>query len=169
MTANKLQMVVMATACIALAACVNKEGWPNLSDRLPDTKERNRVIERANPSLEPRPQDMEPQTLQSANKLIADVKQASEALKLEFEDALNVARINAPNAGTDATKQEFAHLWFEAQLALTRLSQTANRLDPLLFNAAIKDSLIQSTAKQEKLAIDTYVVAMRQELGSLKP
>lgn len=169
MAVIRRQIATVVTACLFVGACVSRDGWPNLSDKLPDTAERSRVIERVDPSVAPRPQDIEPQTPQTASSLIADVKQASEALKLEFEKALNTVRMNATQTGTDASQQEFAHLWFEAQLALTRLSQTANRLDPILFDSAMKDSPVQSAAKQEKLAIDTYVVAMRQELASLKP
>ena len=155
--------MLLLVSLMALAGCSSKSDWPKLSDKMPDPASRNRVIERADASVAPRAQDQAPTTLAEAEALFTAVTADIETARGSYAKALKAFSDSGPN---DSDK---VHLWLEAQLALTRLSQTASRLDVILFNEKLVSSQIGGHSLELKGRIDTEVIAARQSLAVQKP
>lgn len=156
----------LALSCLFLVAgCGSTSGnWPNLSDPLPDASERERVIERANPSANtasPAPARGNPMTKSVAIKLLT-------AVKADVENA-NKAYLSAKAAINTATGEEKGIAWHEAQLLLTRLSHTTNKLDSIIYAKKLKNEGFWTRALTFKTQQDEYVAAERQRLSALKP
>ena len=148
---------------MAFAGCSSTGDWPNLSDKMPDPATRTRAIERADPSIAPRVEEKVPTSLAEAEALLATVTTDAGAARETYVQALEVFN----NAGPD--NNDKVHLWLEAQLALTRLSQTISRLDVILFDDGLATSELGERAKAQKQDIDALVVAERQALAAAKP
>lgn len=162
-----------------LAGCsIGGGDWPNLSDPLPDPKDRERQIERAeaqapvDPNL-PLPasrpgmkgavpkaptEDTAPTTESEAATLLKDIK---ESLRLE---TLAYREAKAQISGAEG--EDLQDRWFAAQLALTRLSSTASRLDALIGFEAPE---IAAQANTEADILEKFIVAERQKLFETKP
>lgn len=157
---KKLQTLPSISLLLALAACSSNGSWPNLSDKMPDPSERERVFERADTSIEPRPADPAPTSEAEAARLVATI---SSDLANE-EQAYRAARLALDEADAGNRLQR----WRDAQLALTRLSITLSRLDPV-----IDMSDASSPAKAEASALHArlngFVVAERQYLTGRQP
>ncbi len=134
--------------------------WPNLSDRMPDPADRNRAIERADPSVTPRQQDTEPQTPAEAQELFVDVENALLTTRTAFDESWQRFR---------ETENATIHEWMEAQLALTRLSQTSSRLNIIIFNEALDGSPVHAQARALKDQIDSVVISARKQLADSRP
>ncbi len=161
-------LALLLFSLVALPGCSSNGDWPNLSDKMPDPASRNRAVERADPSVAPREQEQAPTTLAEAKTLLASVTADIEAAQEAYAQALkafNDSGTNDDGPGDD----EKVHLWLEAQLALTRLSQTASRLDVILFNENLAGSEIGGLSRTTKNRIDAQVVAARQSLAAKKP
>ncbi len=162
-----------------LSACSSSDkDWPNLSDKLPDASERERTPEgtdpasvtpSAKPAPPPRPvmtgdistppnDDPAPQSLSEANTLLEEIKKALREETLTYRQT--VAKL-----GT-AASEELQDIWFSAQLALTRLSRTASRLDPL---TELELPQIADAASTEAEIIERFVVGERQRLADSEP
>ncbi len=150
-----------------LAGCNSNGDWPNLSDKMPDPASRNRVIERADPSVTPREQDQVPASLTDAETLFATVSSDIETARQAFPLALEAFK-KSMQADSE-TASDRVHLWLETQLALTRLSQTTSQLDAILFNDALASSETGRRSREVKDRVDTEVIAARQSLASQKP
>jgi len=161
--------LLLLVSVAALPGCSSNGDWPNLSDKMPDPASRNRAVERANPSVTPRTQDTAPQTQEDARALVNSVVQDSETLGAEFEKIFRRVEEASLASDGDLTIETYRHLWFEAQLALTRFSQASSRLDSILFNTELDGSDVWKQASDRKKNIDAFVVAMRRGLASLKP
>ena len=142
------------------AACTRSGDWPNLSDKMPDPTERNRVIERAEPSTEPRPAPQAIVSEQDAIKLLSDTAAAIEAAEAEFNTAMNAWKQENGEARTN---------WMSAQVAVTRLSQTVSRLNDILFSEALNGTDTWQKATELKDRVDLLVISARQELGKSTP
>jgi len=158
-----LSLVLLA----ALPGCSSNGDWPNLSDKMPDPASRNRVIERADPSVTPREQDQPPASIEDAETLFNTIKADIETARSAFTLALEAFK-SSTQAGSD-TAEDKVHLWLETQLALTRLSQTASRLDAILFSDELATSETNRRSREVKDRIDAEVVAARQSLAAQKP
>lgn len=160
--ARPLPLVPMVFA-VALSACSSTDDWPNLSDTIPDPAARDRVIERVDPAIVPREQDQTPTSMAEAEALLDAVTTDTEAARQIYDRALD-AFTNSDPASSDQV-----HLWLEAQLALTRLSQTLSRLDVILFNDELAESVLGKRVRGEKQRIDSLIVAERQALAAARP
>jgi len=158
---------LLLVSLAVLSGCSSNGDWPNLSDKMPDPASRNRVIERADPSIAPREQDEVPTSLANAETLFDTVSSDIEAAQAAFALALE-AFVNSKQPDSD-TASDKVHLWLETQLVLTRLSQTASRLDAILFNDELATSETGRLSKEMKDRVDTEVVAARQSLAAQKP
>lgn len=158
-----------------LAACSGHDkDWPNLSDPLPKAEERERVDKSAvTPAEKPpapvRPvmsgaaasqpdEDSMPQNPEEAASLFDDIKKALREETLAYRQA--VAKLGS------ATDESLRDAWFSAQLALTRLSRTASRLDPLL---AMELPALHDEMASEAEIIERFVVGERQRLTESEP
>lgn len=162
-----------------VSACSSSDrNWPNLSDKLPDASERERTPEgtdptavtpSAKPAPPPRPamtggigtppgDDPAPQTVPEANILLEDIKKA-------LREETLIYRQTVAKLGT-AAREELQDIWFSAQLALTRLSRTASRLDPLTETDLPE---IAEAASAEADIIERFVVGERQRLADSEP
>jgi len=158
-----------------LAACSGQgKDWPNLSDPLPKAEERERVDPTAvtpaeKPPVPTRPvmsgaatslpnTDPVPESEEEAASLFDDIKKTLRSETLAYRQA--VAKLGS------TADEELKDAWFSAQLALTRLSRTASRLDPLLDMdlPALHDELVS-----EAEIIDRFVVGERQRLAESEP
>ncbi|WP_417450106.1 hypothetical protein [Kordiimonas sp.] len=170
-----LKYVSIFIALTALGACSHQDGeWPNLSDPLPDTADRNRpdtsaVTPNVKPPAPVRPalsgeaialpdKDPLPQSESAAMSLLDEIKKNLREETLAYRQA--VARLGT--ADTDKLQD----MWFSAQLALTRLSRTASRLDPLL---EMDMPTVKSAAEAEADIIERFVVGERQRLAESEP
>lgn len=147
----------------ALTACSSTDDWPNLSDKIPDPATRARVVERADPAVAPRTQDQTPTSMIEAEDLLATVTKDTAAARQIYDRALDAF------TKSDPTSTDRIHLWLEAQLALTRLSQTVSRLDAILFDETLANSTLGTRVRGEKQRIDSLIVAERQALAATKP
>lgn len=155
--------LLLLVSLTALSGCSSNSDWPNLSDKMPDPASRNRTVERADPSIAPRPQEQVPTTLAEAETLFAAVNADIASAQETYAQALATFRAARADDG------ERVHLWLEAQLALTRLSQTVSRLDVILFNENLAGSEPGLRSRATKARIDAQVVAARQSLAAQKP
>jgi len=154
-------LLLVSTA--AMSGCSSSGDWPNLSDKMPDPALRGRTVERADPSVTPRPQEQAPTTSAEAETLLAAVAADIASAQETYAQAVAAFRASGENNG------DSVHLWLEAQLALTRLSQTASRLDVILFNDNLASSELGLRSRAAKDRVDTQVVAARQALAAQKP
>lgn len=145
---------------LLLAACGSRDDWPNLSDKMPDPAERERVFERAEPSATDRAPDPAPTSESDALALVADVARA-----LAQERAL-YAETRAALEAADETGRRQA--WLDAQFALTRLSITLSRLTQVRLIER-DDSVARSEAQSLWDELDPYIAAERQALTRLEP
>lgn len=170
-----LKYVSIFSAMTLLAACSSGDKeWPNLSDPIPDAKERETVDKSAvtpaqKPPVPVRPAltgdvaalptgDPLPNTPSEAETLFEDIKKALREETLAYRQA--VAKLAA------VTGDELQDAWFSAQLALTRLSRTASRLDPLL---EMDLPTIHDDVASESEIIERFVVGERQRLTDSEP
>lgn len=163
MSPHRLIWAFSLISMTALAGCSSTGDWPNLSDKMPDPATRARVIERAGPSIVPREQDRVPTSTAEAEALLATVTIDVAAAQQTYSQALGAFK-NSGSADSDKV-----HLWLEAQLALTRLSQTISRLDAILFDETLAKSELGGRAKAQKQKTDALIVAERQALAAIKP
>ncbi len=158
-----------------LAACSSQDKeWPNLSDPLPDAKERERVdtstvTPAEKPPVPTRPalkgeatslpeNDPLPESPDEAATLFEDIKKSLREETLAYRQA--VAKL------ASATGEELQDAWFSAQLALTRLSRTASRLDPLM---EMELPELHDQVVSEAEIIERFVVGERQRLTESEP
>ncbi|WP_262692870.1 hypothetical protein [Kordiimonas aestuarii] len=171
-----LKYVSIFISLSVLGACSHKDdNWPNLSDPLPDTEARNKtetasITPSVKPPAPPRPvlsgeaaalpdaQDPVPQTADEASILLEDIKKALREETLAYRQA--VAKLGTVADG------DVQDAWFSAQLALTRLSRTASRLDPL---TELEMPRVKSEALTEADIIERFVVGERQRLADSEP
>ena len=136
--------------------------WPNLSDPLPDPASRERVVERAQPAPDRRVPDSLPASTAEAEALLQDIRDTVQNERQTYQDTLNGLQ-NSP-AGEAAILA-----WNGAQLALTRVSNSASRLEPLM---ALTEPAFNKTARAAKSLfdeVDGFVVAERQKLFASRP
>lgn len=157
--------LLLLSSLFFVSACSGTGGdWPNLSDPLPDASERERVLERAQPTKNSAPSTTErdnPMTVTVAIKLVTAVQADIENAQKKYLDV--------KNAITTAEGEEKEIAWHEAQLLLTRLSHTADKLDSIIYAKQMKSENVWARASQIKNTHDTYVAGERQKLNSLKP
>ncbi len=161
MAQKSLFLLILAFIMPLMAACSGGGDWPNLSDRMPDPAERNKVIERTDVTTTPRPIDEQPQSPQSAAALLANVQGDLDVMTVAFEAAMQTWR--------DGEEPEVRDLWMGAQLAVTRLSQTSSRLDTIILSEALDGSAVVAEALAVKAQIDETVAEARTELASKAP
>lgn len=154
------QSSIFVAILLAGTACTRPGDWPNLSDKIPDPAERSRVIERADPSSEPRPTPQVIGSEQDAAQLMSDVENSLVQLEAEFNTAMATWKQNDGEPRTD---------WMSAQVAVTRLSHAASQLDEILFSKPLEGSSTMREALTLKTRIDAMVIAARQELASNEP
>lgn len=174
------KFVSIFTATLLLSACTSGNGdWPNLSDPVPDPSEREREIVRSEipghiPSGKPAPPSRpaltgEASPAPTADQLPASEEEASDLLQA-IKEALRdetLAYRKAKARIADAEEGDaLQDAWFSAQLALTRLSRTASRLDTLL---ALEIPRIVAEATAEAQIMERFVVGERQKLFESKP
>ncbi|TNE67090.1 MAG: hypothetical protein EP335_01810 [Alphaproteobacteria bacterium] len=170
--------------CGLLAACAGKDSdWPTLAEPLPDASARERVAEAPLPREKPEVTHVtEPQTAMmlavpakpghvveerlpksalEAETMLTGIKEDLRADTLAYREA--VAKIG-PLAGDDRLDA-----WYDAQAALTRLSQTASRLDMLTESDLPDIASVAKAAGTEAGIMENFVVGERQRLASLKP
>jgi len=151
-----------AVLCSALTGCSSLSGnWPNLAEPYPDASERERVIEHAYPAEPIAIENTTPLTRSAAFKLLESTRARLEnartsylAITKELENAEGETKID---------------LWNEAQLSLTRLSQTASRLDSIIYADALRDAPVWKKAAALKDEQDGFLVEERKSLAALKP
>lgn len=161
-------LALLLFSLAALPGCSSNGDWPSLSDKMPDPASRSRAVERADPSVAPRVQEQMPTTLTEAKVLLASVTEDIKAAQEAYTQALRAFDGSGTNKNSP-NDDERVHLWLEAQLALTRLSQTASRLDVILFNENLADTELGGRSRTTKSRIDAQVVAARQSLAAQKP
>lgn len=152
---------IVALSC-ALTACSSLSGdWPNLAEPYPDASERDRVIERAYPTEPAANENSQPLTRSTAFKLLQSTRARLKSAKAEY---LAIATKLA-----DATGDDKIDLWSEAQLSLTRLSQTVSRLDSIIHSDTLQSAPVWEKANTLKNTQDIFLVAERKTLAALKP
>ncbi len=149
-------LFLMLTACSGFAG-----DWPNLAEPFPDPKERERVIEHANPVAPTRAPTESPLTSSDAVKLL-------KAIQTQFAKDTSAYK-GAKAHFAAAMGEDKTDYWNEAQLALTRLSHTASRLDAILNADTIKSSDVWMRVLRLKKEQDTYLVKERRLLAGIKP
>jgi|GEM_PF-1400761 len=176
----RAKFVSIFTVALLLSACSSGKGdWPNLSDPVPDPSEREREIIRSeipagvstgkpvppnrqalSGEASPAPTDDPiPTSEAEASDLLQVIKEALRDETLSYRKAK--ARIAEAEEG-DALQDA----WFSAQLALTRLSRTASRLDTLL---TLEIPRIVAEAAAEAKIMERFVVDERQKLFESRP
>ncbi len=150
---------------IFVAACSSASGdWPNLSDPIPNASERERVVERAEPTplYAPEAPDRDnPLTQSVAIKLLTTVRAEVKRAKETY--------IASKGAIAREKGEEKEIAWHEAQLKLTRLSHNADRLDSITYADQLKAENVWQQAQNLQAMTDSYVAAERQALSKLKP
>ncbi len=164
---NKLLAICLSTLVFG---CTNQDDWPELTSGVPDAKERERVIERLNPSGYEQHAAIGGILSQAeANTTLQEIITVMNSEKqIYLQDK---AKYTATEIATEtAMKSDLKHdAWFGLQLALTRLSHTGSRLDTLI---SIKDAPfadVQTQAKQLKVKLDEFVISERQALTEVQP
>lgn len=157
-----VKSIYVAVLCGALTACSSLSGdWPNLAEPYPDASERERVIEQAYPAEPITNENNQPLTRSTAFKLLESTRARLEAAKTNY---LAITTKLANPAGDEKND-----LWNEAQLSLTRLSQTASRLDSIIHTDILKDTPVLEKATTLKNEWDIFLVTERKTLAELKP
>lgn len=154
------QSSILVAILLVCSGCTRSGDWPNLSDKMPDPAERNRVIERADPSSEPRPVPQAIVSEQDATQLLADTIDAVANAETNYEVAMQTWQ---------QSEDEIRTSWMGAQLAVTRLSQTVSRLDEILFSQPLAGTATKETAAKLKERVDAIVITARQELAANEP
>ncbi|UTW55362.1 hypothetical protein [Kordiimonas sp. SCSIO 12610] len=153
---------VSLLAIILLSACAAQNDWPQLTDAVPDATERNRVIERAEPAPYEQVETINKfQTIEEAQNLLKELEILIQEEKQAYDSLKNVFVQTS-----DETKND---LWFELQLALTRISHTNSRLDNIIQHNGDDLSSLAGTAKTIKSTTDKFVINERQTLAKLRP
>jgi len=162
--------------CGLLAACGSWSGtWPTLSEPLPDQSARTKPLKTgkkpseqqlANAHADPaaptrRSEDSLPKTAAEAETLLSEIKTYLETDTLAYRDA--VAKIG------NSTADDRLDAWYDAQATLTRLSQTASRLDILMDATDPAFAGVAKEAESQADIIEKFVVGERQRLAGLKP
>ena len=147
-----------------LSACAVSGEWPNLSDKIPDASERIRVVEIAAASAVPEPAPTPVVSATDARVRLAEITTSIDAAKGAYNEALA-----SYTASTNDSALNGTHLWLDAQLALTRFSQTVSTLDQIIYNDSVKGTAPASAAAETKKTFDQIVVAERQNLERIKP
>ncbi|WP_262693177.1 hypothetical protein [Kordiimonas aquimaris] len=160
---TRLLLIAALTACIS--ACSMSGDWPNLSDKIPDASERVRVVEQASISNAPKPKP-EPALASAADAQarLADITVAINTAQEAYNKALSTYEASVRETNVNGT-----HLWLEAQLALTRFSQTVSTLNEIIYSASLNATSPVSNAHEAKKAFDQIVIAERQRLNRIKP
>lgn len=168
-----LSALITVAAVAALSACSGSD-WPRLSDPLPRAEDRQRVIERARPAEPLRAPDPVPATVAEAESLLSAIAAALRADRQAFEAALSALTDNRPEDTAPIGRSD----WIAAQLALTRLSHTSERLDPLADMAPDTETdadantgamaPVRDRAARLRRETDAYVVTARKRLGRLQ-
>ena len=153
--------LVVLLPLLLLAACTSGEKWPNLSDKLPDVAERNRVLESSDPAVSPRTPDASPLSEADALQLMQGISGAVSQSTEQFTAAMASWR---ESSGADRRSR-----WMGAQLAVTRLSQTVSRVNAILFNDELKNGNAQAQAQALKNRVEKTVADARQELSANAP
>ncbi len=151
---------------LGLAGCsAYNSDWPSLTDSPERAESRERVIEAIDvPSYEA-PPSAPPATIIEARERLAAIEQDIKNDRTIFKDQLAAYEMLETEAKTDA--------WFALQVALTRLSHTMSRLDPVIDllqtdNPAGFESVAQN-ASEIKANLNSFVIEARQKLISLEP
>jgi len=151
---------------LGMAGCsAYNSDWPSLTDSPERAESRERVIEAIDvPSYEA-PPSAPPATIMEARERLAAIEQDIKNDRTIFEDQLAAYETLETEAKTDA--------WFALQVALTRLSHTMSRLDPVIdllqtYNPAGFESVAQN-ASDIKANLNSFVIEARQKLISLEP
>lgn len=160
MPLNSLQMILLTSFSLTLAACSRSGDWPNLSDKMPDPAQRERVIVQTDPSAQPREIPDALTSEQEALSLLEDITKSLSAARAEFERSM---------AAIEPTAEDARIRWMSAQVAVTRLSQTASRLNAILFSDFLNGAEVQTTARRLKDETDQIVVEARQTLAKSEP
>lgn len=169
MSQNSPKSILSVPLVLLIGACTHGSDWPNLSDKMPDPAERSRVIERADPSTAPRPRDEAPQSTGEAQTLFMEVTRDTEELGAAFEAVFRRLEEASVSEGETQADEELKHHWFEAQLALTRLSQAVNRLDPIIFSETLEGTDVWRRARDHKSEIDQFVMLYRRGMLRFRP
>lgn len=156
-----------ALLCFVLLAGCARGDWPSLSDRLPDPQDR--VLVRGEPSANaasqasssPRPGEttatqIENLTETDAIALLRAVRAEVKSLQAEYTEAAAGYDLAAipPQAGS---RQELRHMWMNLQLQLTRVSQSARRLNDILFARNPLDTSLVKEANTLKASVQDFV------------
>jgi hypothetical protein len=102
--------------------------------------------------------DPVPASEAEAEMLFDDIKKTLREETLAYRQAKQTL--------AEATEEDMQDAWFAAQLALTRLSRTASRLDML---GTLEMPPLVKSVESEAEIIETFVVGERQQLFALKP
>ena len=177
---NKIVAIFMLP--LLLGACSGTgSNWPNLSDKLPDPAERNSPsqngeqsdVPQVNPAVKPAPParpgmtgagatvsdaDPVPLTALEADTMLNEIKKSLRDETLAYRTA--VAKIDGLSG------EALQDAWFSAQLALTRLSRAASRLDPIM---TLEFASQADAARTEAAIIERFVVGERQRLADSEP
>ncbi len=176
----RARFVSIFTVALLLSACSSGKGdWPNLSDPVPDPSEREREIVRSeipagvsNGETMPSSRQVlsgEPSSAPTADQTPASEDEASDllqAIKKALRDETLAYRKAKARIAESEEGDAVQDAWFSAQLALTRLSRTASRLDTLM---ALEIPRIVAEATAEAQIMERFVVSERQKLFEAKP
>ncbi|MFC3052279.1 hypothetical protein [Kordiimonas pumila] len=157
-------------ACLILYGCSSYSGnWPSLSDPIPGASENTngevRAHESAAPSTPVEPIGMEtetPLTVSTAIKQLTAIRADLAKADTTYQSARSAIATAAP-----AEDKEIA--WREAQLMLTRLSTTLNKLDAIIYSAQLKGKPVRDNAATLYSEQEAYIADERQKLASMKP
>ena len=147
-----------------IPACALSGTWPNLSDEIPDASDRVRVIERTAVS---NTVETEPAPVLSADDAASRLSEIMAAINQAERNY--AASLRTFEESTSETATVRAQLWLEAQLTLTRFSQSVSTLDQLIEAPTIKASPQAEQASTAKKSFDQIIDAERRNLEKIKP
>ena len=166
-----LRSLLLVPALILASCSGTNSSWPSLSDPLPSDTDRERVIERAEPTAPPAPTRIngfgeDGQRLPTMSKSLA--YKTLVAVEAETEKATD-AYLKSKAAIATTEKVEKLVAWREAQLMLTRLSKTTARLDSILYSENLKGESIFEKTFRVYSKHEQFVASERQLLRKLMP
>ncbi|PCI63438.1 MAG: hypothetical protein COB37_04895 [Kordiimonadales bacterium] len=162
MALNKVTAAVSLPVFLLVTACSSYGGdWPNLGAPLPKAEERNRTVTAPVPIAPITYADTAPTDPTEIDALLADIKQALRVTVSEYQ------AVSVKFAAASITEKPY--VWNEMQFALTRVSQTASRLDPFLSSAPLASTPLLVKIKALKEEQDAFLVAERGILAGSKP
>lgn len=162
MALNKVTAAISLPIFLLVTACSNYGGdWPNLGAPLPKAEERNRTVIATVPMVPITYADTAPTDPEEVAALLADIKQALSTAVSEYQAA--TVKFSA------ASVAEKPYIWNEMQFALTRVSQTASRLDPFLNSAPLDGTPLLAEIETLKGKQEAFLVAERGRLAVSKP